>query len=1212
MLDELAEDFVSRQRRGEQPSVEHYVARHPALADEIRDLFPTLARLERAAGDAPLVSVGAYRLVREIGRGAMGAVHLAEGPDGPVAVKIVHPHLSASATARARFLREVRVGFDVRHPNVVATLDAGEDERNGQPVLWLAMEHVEGETLRDLLVSLRRVPEPLCRHIGREVAKGLAAIHAVGVVHRDLKPENVLVTGDRETVKVMDLGVARAEDDTDRLSRTGAFIGSLRYAAPEQVHRGTVDVDARADLHALGLLLYELATGAPAFEGSELGQILQEVLHAIPSAERLRDALVTPQFEDLLTALMAKRPADRIGSAEQVVRALDRDPLVGARASRSSDGRAPTRRRARTPREATLRGRAVELDTLRALFASVRQGDGRVAFVEGEAGIGKSRLVDELVDYIERDGNDVHVLWGGYTPGAAPVGAFTRAYREHAEPDLEQALLRHLPETPRLAAAFAAYLRGDPRAGEVPSRTSDALQTAFVRVMHAIADERPTIVVIEDFHFAPLEARSLLTALAIAAGGRRVLLVVTTRGEADAAWLAEMTRLQHVTRLVLPRLGPADLSRLLADVLRSDELALDLAGRIGVKSDGNPYFVLEILHDLRAEGTLHQNPDGRWAATRRIDAIRTPSTVHELIELRLRGLEEMDLELLRIAACVGFEFDPLLVGDVAQLPAVSVLRRLGALQMHHGLIAMVGRACVFDHHQVQEVLQDSTPTLLREHYEAAICASLEARSGAAECDALALDGELCVRLTGHALRGAQAVRATRYYARAIRHLFTEHSNQALVALSEQLLASPGLVTGESRVDVLLRRAEGCQRLGRTTEQDAALDEAAELAEQIDAAALRSRIESARGVRLRLADRYDDARPALERAVEHARAAGDRALEAEALGNLAGLLWSTGALDEATAAHESCLSIAREIADLTTEANAMGTIGLIRWSQGRAEDALSHHQRHLELAQQIDDLSGQANATINIGLALASLGRAAEACDVYARAIAICRAAGLRQCECIATADISGPLSSLGRTDEAFRMDMRALVLSREVGSRRREALALYNLGRAFSRREDRPSAEEHFRQALQISRDIGHRTMEAASVLALGAIRNDAGDREDARSLLTQAMAVADAADAAETSVLARCRLAQLQGGAAADAVEVLDRLEHRLSPTDACDAHWTLWHVTNDARHLATARRHAASILAGAPTEADRAAMLVAFPMLHEVVVARTSQGRG
>ena len=267
-------------------------------------------------------TLGPYRIDRELGSGGMGKVYAAEVARRDfgievgtiVALKVVHPHLLETAGFFRRFLREAEIGASIRHENVIATYGPDAVSVGGVQHHFLVMEYVEGQTLRALLAELDRVPEELCRHIGREVAKGLAAIHAAGVVHRDMKPENVLITGEH-VVTVMDLGVARLNDEALRLSQTGAFVGSLHYAAPECFSEGGKHVDGRADLHALGLVLYELSCGTNPYYAESVPEILKKVLHESP--RRLGDVnpQLSPFFEEVVHCLLAKKPADRFAVA---------------------------------------------------------------------------------------------------------------------------------------------------------------------------------------------------------------------------------------------------------------------------------------------------------------------------------------------------------------------------------------------------------------------------------------------------------------------------------------------------------------------------------------------------------------------------------------------------------------------------------------------------------------------------------------------------------------------------------------------------------------------------------------------------------------------------------------------------------------------------------------------------------------------------------
>jgi serine/threonine-protein kinase len=336
---EIAADCRERRERGEAIDTDAVLRAHPEVAAPLRQAFAALRSLDEAFPDSRAAEsrvgrrLGPYRLVAELGAGGMGTVYLAEverpeqDPAGAgttkqrVAVKVLHPHLLVRPDSVQRLLREAAIGRRVDHANVVRTLDAGQADEGTERLHLVVMEYVEGRTLRALLDDLGRVPEELCRHIGRDVAKGLAAIHAEGAVHRDLKPENVILTPEH-VVKVMDLGVARLVDETLRVSQTGAFVGSVRYAAPEQFAPREKAVDGRVDLYALGLTLYELATGSHPFAGDEFHVVLKRQLTETPRPAGELNQQLSPFFEDLLARLVEKDRDLRIASAADLVRIL--------------------------------------------------------------------------------------------------------------------------------------------------------------------------------------------------------------------------------------------------------------------------------------------------------------------------------------------------------------------------------------------------------------------------------------------------------------------------------------------------------------------------------------------------------------------------------------------------------------------------------------------------------------------------------------------------------------------------------------------------------------------------------------------------------------------------------------------------------------------------------------------------------------------------
>jgi tetratricopeptide (TPR) repeat protein len=1195
-------------------------------------------------------TLGPYRLDRELGAGGMGKVYaatvsgrcpgLAEGTR--VALKVVHPHLLETPGFFKRFLREAEIGKSVVHENVVRTYDADAVMSGGAQQNFLVMEYVEGQTLRSLLAELDRVPEELCRHIGREVAKGLAAIHAAGVVHRDMKPENVLITKDHQ-VKVMDLGVARLNDEALRLSQTGAFVGSIHYAAPECFREGGRQVDGRADLHALGLVLYELACGINPYLADDVPQILKKVLQEEP--RRLGDInpQLSPFFEEVVHTLLAKRPEARFADAGALLAVLEEGEKSEWWRSRAKAIRAATKRplrRIRIPRETAVYGRETELTKLRALFEKARSGDGQVVLLEGEAGIGKSRLVDELVGRLQRDGEPVNFLFGSYPPdgAATAAGALSTAFREQiGDADIGP----YLPQTPLFVPAFEALLRGDATPSGCEALTRDSIATCFVHALRALAAERPTVLLVDDLHFASEDSRGMFTSLALAVPGHRTLLVGTTRPGADEKWVAGLTRLPQTSQMTLIRLGPKDLLALLKDSLRSEALAASLSAQIAQKSDGNPFFAFEIIRGLREGQFITQRDDGTWVSTREIDDIKIPSSVLDLVNARVADLSEEERDLLDVAACWGFEFDATLVGDSLGLPRVPTLKRFAQIEKKHRLVRCAGERFAFDHHQVQEALYDALPPQLAREYHAALAEALETRTKAAEKDPETLNGALCVDLCEHFLKGSPCVAgggaqgtgavpdartgaglasgesgsamargALRYLRPAQAHLSKGYLNAQGIALTERALAVPGLLAGAERAKALLRLADGpLELLGRRARQEACAREAERLAEEAGDDELRARAAGALGTVFHETSRQGEAEKAYRRALDLARAHGDRKAEAAATGNLGNVLYSLGRLAEAKEHYERNLALSREIGDRRGESAATGNLGNVLRSLGRLAEAKEHHERHLALCREIGDREGEARATGSLGGVFQSLGRLAEAKEHCERYLALSREIGDRQGEAAATGNLGSVFTSLGRLAEAKEHHERNLALSREIGHWQGEAAALHNLAGAHREAGDAARSEEGYEACLAVAAGTGFRHLQAATLRALGSVRAAAGDAERGRDALAAARDLAREIGVAGYEVLARCELALLPGGDATDALAAFAEHEARLDSDERPEARLLLWKATRDRAHLVEAKRILDEATAHVDAE-SRALMLTKLRVNREIVEACKAEG--
>lgn len=1158
-------------------------------------------------------TLGPYRIDRELGSGGMGRVYAATGADGAaVALKVIHPHLvaDADADALARFRREAAVGLRVRHPNVVATLAAGESD--GQH--WLALEYVEGQTLHSLEEELGTVPEELCRHVAHEIAAGLAAIHAAGIVHRDLKPENVLITREN-VVKVMDLGVARGAEDDSRLTQTGAFVGSLQYAAPEQFTGGGSGLDGRADLHALGVLLYELSTGANPYQDTDWRVVLQRVLKEAPRRLGSVNPQVSPFFEELVHTLLAKDREQRFASAAElasVLQAGEDSPWWSSKAQAIRGATHRPLRRIKIPRETALVGRDLELVRLRAAFERSKAGEGQVVLVEGEAGIGKSRLVDEFVALLQREGEDLDFLYGSYPPGGAATatGAFTTAYREHfGEEGLAETLGGVLRQTPLLVPGFAALLTSQASPEGALALTKDSLQTCFVQATRAIAAERVAVVLIDDLHFAPDEGRALFASLAMSVPGHRILLVGTSRPPLDEKWASNVARIGHTTRISVGRLGARDLVALLKDALRSSHLAEELAARIAEKTDGNPFFVFEVLRGLRDGQYLTQRTDGTWATTRVIQEIRIPASIADMIQARVGDLTEEERSLLEIAACVGYEFDAGLVGDVAGLGRIPLLRAFGTIEKTHRLIRAAGRRYVFDHHQVQEHLYGGLAEFVREGYHAAIGEALERMNGAAAKDPATLGGALCADLSEHFLRGAQGERARRYLAPAHAHLATSYLNDAAVRLAELALAAPGLLTGADRAAALLRLSGVLSLLGRRKRQEEAAREAERLAEAEGDLELRGRALRAISTVLLRTGRNADAAAALRAALDLAAARGDRAAEASYRGNLGLVYESEGRSAEARDQLERALEIQRAIGDRAGEAGPTINLGILHYYRGRLAEAQEHWERGRALSREFGLREFEANATGNLGNVLKAQGRLAESKAHYERHVAMCREFGHRAGEARGMGNLASVLHLLGRLAEAHDQAERSLALSRETGDPADEAVALQHVGNVLRETGDVPGTEAQLVRCLGICEQIGHRQLAAATHRKLGSLWASVSDVDRARASLTTARDLARALGAPGDETLARCELALLPGGDPSDAVAAVAAHEEKLEAAERIEARHLLWRATGSRGDLAEAKRLLDASLAPL-SEDDRATAQANVRVNREVMAAARAAG--
>ena len=343
IVDTLAHDFLARYRNGDRPTVDEYARRHPTLAHQIQSIFPAVLSLEKvkvgqqeeAGGRATLAGaeikrLGDFEILREIGRGGMGIVFAAkqESLGRTVAIKVLPKQSLLNEDDLDRFHREAKLAAAMHHSNIVSVYGTGDFDGTH----YLVMQLVEGESL-DKTLAAATAPMEVSQvaDLGLQIADAIAYAHENGVLHRDIKPANIIVQPDG-VAQISDFGLATSIDDERTRSR--ALSGSLRYLAPERL-KGVSEQGS--DVYSIGLTLFELLIGEPAFQQNDTSELLHAVANPSPQSIAKKRPDVPLDLQTIVLKAMASDPKMRYQSAgdlrDDLGRFIANEPIVARKAT---------------------------------------------------------------------------------------------------------------------------------------------------------------------------------------------------------------------------------------------------------------------------------------------------------------------------------------------------------------------------------------------------------------------------------------------------------------------------------------------------------------------------------------------------------------------------------------------------------------------------------------------------------------------------------------------------------------------------------------------------------------------------------------------------------------------------------------------------------------------------------------------------------------
>jgi tetratricopeptide (TPR) repeat protein len=669
-----------------------------------------------------------YRLDSELGRGGMGTVFRATDLElqREVAVKV----LSAAThrpDARERLIREARAAAALNHPHIVTIHDVGES--GGFP--FLVMELIGGPRLSQARpTDLSRVVS-----IAVQICAALEHAHENSIVHRDLKPDNVLLSGTTESssVKLADLGLALPAYGA-RISRVGVIVGTAAYMAPEQALGQTID--GRADLYALGVLLYELTTGRVPFTGDDPLTIVSQHVHAPVVPPRVLRSDLPRALEAIIVKLLAKDPAHRFSSAAETRAALleslntadETSPSESATAVAILDALARGR----------LVGRNEELTEARELWQRAREGRGHTVLLSGEPGAGKTRLAREITIQAAVDG--ALVLWGGCYEyeAATPYLPFVEAFRRYVRDEKNDDKLR---ETLGDAATQIAKLAPEveTRLGPFPERQALAAHEerllffdAVVHVFSNIARKQSLLFYADDLHWADSGTLWLMSHLMRQLRDERVLIVGAYREtELDrthplAKALVDWNRERLITRIVLRRFNESETGDQLGALL-GEHVSGEFAVAVHRETEGNPFFVEEVLKALIEQGSVRRE-SGKW---HRCDMAQLliPQSVKEAIGHRLDRVSQNSNEVLRVAAILGKVFTFNELSAAAEQNEDVLLDALDEATNAQLIAAGSDDSFTFTHDKIREVLYEELNPIRRRRLHRHVAEGLERNRG---------------------------------------------------------------------------------------------------------------------------------------------------------------------------------------------------------------------------------------------------------------------------------------------------------------------------------------------------------------------------------------------------------------------------------------------------------------------------------------------------
>jgi len=785
----------------------------------------------------------------------------------------------------------------------------------------------------------------------------------------------------------------------------------------------------------------------------------------------------------------------------------------------------------RLPAEPALVGRDREIEQLEQHLHSALNGKGTTVFVFGEAGIGKTRLVNEFLKLAKKRGAKIFSGWClseaniAYFPFREAFDAYASSIRDEK---LRSTVTKHLEVTGWLSGREPTQESKPRELFLTPEIERDRTFEAAVRVLLQLSAYEPLILFLDDLHWADPLSLALLHYLSRKCRDSRLLIIGTYRSEELLhtkeekphpleETMSSMSREDLLTKIELNRLKRNDFPEFLRSIFRSS-LNEEFQEKLFEETEGNPLFAVEILNMLVDEGYLSESQE-RWILTASTEKIGMPSKVHEVITRRIERLGREERKLLDLAAVCGFSFTPDTLSEAMALDVADVLRVLVELEHRHRLIRSFDSAFEFAHHKIREVIYGNMPNELRRIYHLKIAHCLE-QALTKEIS----DGHMANMIL-HSIEGGVPEKAFEYLLElGEKAVSIDASAQAIDYLDKALESTQktqSFATSENLARIYKNRGTAwlCQDEKTKARNDfnLMLQNATNISDESMIAEAHYWLGTAYEPYF---GEMEEAMHHLTTAVEMTRKTCNKSLEARSLGAIGeALVWGLDTMDEGRMRIEDSTKICKEIGDKASEADNLQMLGMYYNWKGEFDRAKENLSKALALAEEVGGMHRTIIKLWSLSMILAGNGEYNEAISAGQRCLQLTRDSGDWSVVSMTLNTLGWIYHDLSNTELALKYNSEAIKNARAHRKSRASGAvpaSLLNLGMDYLYKNDFESAEEYFNEVISQYQQhrVGWWRVETRILLGRGEIALAKGDYPQALKFAEDSLAISQKADA--------------------------------------------------------------------------------------------------